>query len=114
MKILEQLRTERTGVLRPDEFREGVLTADYGKTGEVKPYTLDANEEWYLTGTLRVKFWANKVQFDDALKIAEKVMIARLYGDILAELPELRLAINSGDRRDCFNVCDRIEAKLWG
>lgn len=114
MKIFEQLRAERTGMRRQDEFREDVLTVDYGKTGEIRPYTLNANEEWHLTGTLRVTFWANKAQFDDAIKIAERAMIARLFGDVLAELPELRLAISNGDRRGCLSVCDRIEAKLKG
>ena len=110
--ILGRLQAKQTGMRRYDEFREPVLSVDCGKTGEVRPYTRDANEEWHLTGTVRVTFWANKAQFSDAIKVAEKALIARLYADVLAELPELRLAISNGDRRSASAVLDRIEATI--
>ena len=114
MKILENLQAKETGNRRLDEFREPVLVVDYVKTGQIRHDTTDSNSEWHLTATLCVTFWANNAQLSTAKKLAEKVLVARLYQDVLAELPELRLAISNGDRRAALRVCDRIDAKING
>ena len=114
MKILEQLQTKPTGYARYDEFESPTLAMTYEPTGNVRPYQLDANEEWCLFGNISITFWANKAQFEEATKLAKRALVARLYGDILVELPELRLALSDGDKRRAFAVCDRIEDKLIG
>lgn len=114
MRILQQLQAERTGTQRMDDFREPPFTVECGTTGKIRPDTLDANEEWHLTARVGVTFWANKAQFHDAMKVAERALIARLYEDVLAELPELRLALSDGNRRAALEICGRIESKLKG
>ena len=115
MRILQDLMAEKTGRRRIDDFRDPPFTVEYGKTGNINdPQNLATNEEWHLTAKVRVTFWANKAQFHDAMKIAERALIARLYEDIIIELPELRLALSDGNRRAALEIFGRIESKLRG
>ena len=114
LDILSHVEEVTTGINRIDEFRDDGSFFKMGcvETGEYLPYTLDRNQEWRLTVTLTVTFWANQAQRHDAHKIAEKVLVSRLYGDVLADLNELRLQISNGDRVASMALCDRIMTKI--
>lgn len=79
------------------------------ETGEIRPHTLDRNEEWELRLTLSQKFWANRVQRPGVEKIARRALAAELYADVLRELPHLRLCIESGDVAGARESVERIE-----
>ena len=113
LDILNRLEATRTGMRGRNEFNQTpFLKIETGKTGKVKPYTLDANEEWHLTAKLTVTFWANQAQFERASDTAERALVSRLYADVLGEVNELRLQISNGDQLACMEICDRIESKL--
>lgn len=108
MSILDKLTMKRTHNRRVDSFYQPTLILDCEKTGEIIPYRLDANEEWCLSGTIQIKFWANSAQLSSARSYAEKALLSRLYNDIHQILPELRLAISNGDKHLSFSLCDEI------
>lgn len=115
MKVLQQLHRRRTGMQRYDEFdTPAAYDVHCGATGEMRPDTLDRNEEWQLSATLCVTFWANQAKFDTAVKIAERALSHRLYGDVLSELYQLRLAVSNGDRRAAYIVIDRLQNTMEG
>jgi hypothetical protein len=113
MNILEKLKIEvaRTGVRRLDEFDRGVLQLDFEKLPPSSA-TYDIAEEYLLTGKIIVRFYAKDGMFESSLRHAKRVLINRLYGDTLAELDELRLAIGNGDRKIALQICKRIEDLL--
>lgn len=112
--IINRMRMDKTGMRRRDEFCEPPFTMEFEKTGERKEYVLDANEEWCLSAKIAVLFWANSVQVNDAVKIAERALLNRLYGETLGYLAELRLAISNGDRNTANSICGIIEQQLIG
>lgn len=115
MKILERLRKHRShNPTRNDEFSRYPITVDLSKTGAIPGdyYYRHKQQEWCLSATIAINFWSNKEQFDESIKIAERALIARLFGDIFCEIAEMRLAISNGDRLEANRVCDRIEKKL--
>lgn len=78
-------------------------------TGEIKPHTLNANEEWELRLTFVQRFWANRVQRPRVEAMAREAMAAAVFADVLRELPHLRLCIESGDTLGAHEAVDRIE-----
>lgn len=112
LNILDELIESTTDKRGFDEFQAITASTTCNQTGEFKPNTLDRNTEWSLTLILRVNFWANQAQYHDARKIAEKVLVTKLYQDTLGDLAELRLQISNGNRMGAIMICDRIESKL--
>ena len=113
MKIIEHLQEKSEAIRRMDDFRSpDFFKIESGQTGKVIPGT-DANTEHYLEAKIAVTFWANQAQYHDARKLAQEVLVHRLYGDVIAELSELRLQISNGDRVACLMTVDRLGSKLY-
>ncbi len=110
-----ELHARKGHMKRDDEFgRESVLEISDGRTGEVKPYSLDANEEWFLEAKVSITFWANRAQYSHAREIAERALKARLYEGVLMELHNARLAVSNGDRREAYAALDRMHRIVDG
>jgi len=114
MSILTELVTQNTGLRRFDTFKKPLLTLDCDETGNYRYHTIDANTEFLLKGTLCVPFWANSAQYNTARKAAVEVLVSRLYAEVFAILPELRLAISDGDREAALKLCGELEAEIRG
>jgi len=84
------------------------------RTGEVRDYTPDRNQEWELRASLTVRFWANTSQVRESTKVARRVLASRIYSDVLAEFPRLRLALFSDDREEALACMDRIDRFMAG
>lgn len=113
LTALEHLRERNTHYKRRDEFMAPEFcTIMCAPTAAPRRYDTDTNEQWILEVMFSVTFWANRVQYPKAREIAERTLIHRLYGDILADLSELKLAIINGDKDACLQVCFEMEGKL--
>jgi hypothetical protein len=108
LNALDRLIETKTETRGFDEF----ASVHCKKTGEIKDYTSDKNEEYVITLALRVNFWANQAQYNEARQFAEKVLVAKLYHEILGDLSELRLQISNGHRYEAMKICNSIESKL--
>lgn len=102
---------EREGRMqRNDDFgRQSVVDVIAGETGETKPYEMVAKRQWFLEAKVSVTFWANKAQYNDARKIAERALKARLYEGVLMEIHNARLAVSNGDKREAWSALDRMQ-----
>jgi hypothetical protein len=111
---LSSLRERCTGMARPEEFmrKPGVFDLQERTTGEIRPYTPDRNEEYELTLTVGVRYWANKAQHTDARQNAEAILLRTLYQDVLADLSMIRHAIYDGDRTAALRRIGELESRL--
>jgi hypothetical protein len=112
-KIIDHLYKKSESIRRMDDFRSHpFFTIETGQTGAVRPRT-DANTEHYLEARITTTFWANQAQFEHARELAEQALVYRLYGEVIAELSELRLQISNGNREACLMAVDRLGSKLY-
>lgn len=109
--VLNNLSVNRTGRQGVQSLREP-FDVTVQKTGEFREYTLDRNEEYVLEAKIRVFFWANQAQYHSQRVIAERALVARVYADILADIPELMLAISNGDKHEAMEAATRIKRTL--
>lgn len=113
MSILDNLTESRTDQYRCSDFRApALLEMDCKGTDNYRPQVLDRNEEFELRATVGVRFWANKAQYRDARKTAERVLLDRMYGETLALLNEARKAVFDGDATATLAVLDQIKSNL--
>ena len=113
-KLSENLEVRRGPLVCPDDFARNLVTYCLDTTGNVRDWTPDANQEWFLEAKVRVTFWANQAQVRDAEKIAYRALMAGLYSDVLAELAYLRKAISDSDKSECYRLLDYIDDVLKG
>jgi hypothetical protein len=111
---MSKLRERATGMCRPEEFmrKPGVLELDERTTGEIRHYTPDRNEEYELTLTVGVRYWANKAQRADLRQNAEAILLRTLYQDVLADLSQIRHAVLDGDRKAALSRICELESRL--
>lgn len=101
------------GSRKPDEFDDNIIQYEVINTGYVKDLSsFTMQEEYCLQAKASVNFWANKAQYQTALKIAERTLNAHLYGDMYAEIHKTRLAVSNGDRKAAFAAIDAMERIL--
>lgn len=115
MTILDKLQERPTYARRASGFdRPAVTEMDCRPTGDVRLYTIDVNEEYELSAKIAIKFWANPAQHTHARRVAEKVLLQRLYGDTLALLGEAEKAVCDGDAKAVLCIIDTIRSNLVG
>ncbi len=109
--VFDNLTERATGMQGRDDFRGGPVTVSYAddKTGQVRDYTLDRNEQYALTAILTVTYWANRAQRADARKIAEKTLASLLYADLLRDVALVRHAISDGDAARAMTELSNLE-----
>ena len=113
LNVLDHLEERSLGYRRLDDFNApDFFTVGCGATGKHLQYGSDPNEEWCLTATIAVTFWANPAQHSRAKEIAKKALVHRLYADILGDLAELHLQISSGNRDECQRIVCQIQSKI--
>lgn len=108
MGILEKAFTHDTRQQVIATLRPMTVSMTSEATGCERP-TLDRSTQYELRLLIAVPFWANKAQFYHARDAAMRFLATELYRDALAELPRLRLCIESGDARGALECADRIE-----
>lgn len=115
MTIIDQLREERSMQRRVSDFREpAVEVVNCEKTEEIREHTLDLSEEYRLSATVSVTFWANRAQYSRSRQMAERVLLDRLYGDTLALLNEAEKGVYDGDAKAVFAAIREIRKNLVG
>lgn len=109
MSIFDKVGCHTTGMRAIDGIRPTEVDLKRAKTGNVRDYTADQNEEYVLRLTVSQNFWANPAQRSDVERYAMQELAAFLYQDVLREVPRILLAIESGDRRGAIEGCLRIK-----
>jgi hypothetical protein len=71
-------------------------------------------DKYMLRAELGTEFWANRAQYEDALKIAQRVMLQRIHGPVLNLIHELRFNVCNGKEFEALTVLDRMEDELLG
>ena len=92
--------------------RPVTIEVDSQKTGNTKPYTLDANEEYELTCKVRATFWANQAQRHQARRYAEHALASLLYQDVLEVVARIEHAISDGDANDALRWCGELRERI--
>jgi hypothetical protein len=111
---LSNLRERATHMCRPEEFRRvpAVFDLNEEKTGERRYGTMDRNEEYELTLTVGVRYWANNAQHSDARQNAEAILARTLYEDVLRALSEIKHAVYDGDQQAALGRIVELEQEL--
>lgn len=111
---LSNLRERATHMCRPEEFRRvpAVFDLKDDKTGERRYGSMDRNEEYELSLTVGVRYWANDAQRADARLNAEAVLARTIYEDVLRALSEIRHAVYDGDQRAAIARIGELEKEL--
>jgi len=107
MRRLHQLTAEPTGQLRPVIAR---LTSV--ETGEVKPAGLATRSEYRIEIHLSVNFWSNQAQYDEAYKIACRVLQHKLYGATLAQVDAAIHAIFNDQTEEALIILNTLRKEL--
>jgi len=110
MSVFDKLQCVATGMRRPNDFgRHPVVVAvNERTTGNIRPHTLDANEEHELSVKIAVTFWANRAQIRRQRKVAEATLSHFLYADVLAKVQMIEHAIMDGDATAAMAFCRQI------
>ena len=113
--IIESLIERRTGFRGRDGMAaDPMVEISLEKTGRVRDYTPDSNEEYALTAYFRVLFWANQAQRSGARVIAERTLRHQLFAPLLAELSEAESAASDGDRIRVLEAVSRLRKQIIG
>src|SRR5699024_6806852 len=96
------------------DFREPAMTMQCKETGRLREHTINRNQEWVLEAKINITFWANSAQYDDAKAIAERELLAKIYGPARNALHRIRLAISNGDRRAAMAAVDFLQIEMEG
>lgn len=114
MSILEKLQVVDRQHQRPSDFSEPVslVTLNVAETGNMVSAGLATTFEFALTAKLEIRFGANKAQYNEALKNAQKQMLIALYGDILPHVYACKSAIFAGDAAQALTMLGRIEKEI--
>lgn len=108
MSIFDQARSRDTGLQRVDTILPVEVALTSEATGLTRPF-VDRHSEWVVVLTLKQTYWANTAQRPHAEKAAIRCLAATLYEDVLREIPQLRLCIQSGDKNGALRAVDRIQ-----
>ncbi len=107
MKRLHQLTTEATGQLRSVKSK---LTSF--ETGEVKQAGLATQSEHKIEIHLAVNFWSNQAQYNEAYRVALRVLQNKLYGDALSRVDAAIHAVFNDDPELALNILTELRKEL--
>jgi hypothetical protein len=96
---------DRLAMYRPQ------VTVDCERTGFDRP-TIDRTFGYRMKAVVWIDFWANQAQYSSAYQNAEKLMLARIYAEVLSDLKLLRSTIYGGDVSAAMQVIDKLEKEL--
>lgn len=114
MSILSKLSAVDNNAMRhPYHFnRTPTVSVSVDEIGIAVDAGIATVYEFALTGKIEVIFGANKAQYHDALRNAEKLFLARLYGDLLPLVRECKRAIYAGDAEQALEALTRIDKEM--
>lgn len=115
-RILEKLKMERGYDKRPDGFNRGLIVeSELHQTGGVSPMPGGITcDEYHLRVMLGVNFYSNGVQLEEARRVAERSLMAYLYGDTLSMLQRAEQAVWDGDPETVLATIVEIRKSLAG
>ena len=112
MSILKRLiETEKTHNQRP-LYAPLDAKMVLRKTGEVKPYQMDSNEEYVISLKVAVSFWANTAQRSSHAESAEKVLANELFHPIPHLLDRICKATMDNDQEEVFKLVNMIREEV--
>jgi hypothetical protein len=111
--ILEQAEIECTNQIRPLKSKPKV-SFDLKDTGNINPAGFATQQEYILTVTIGASFWANKAQYNDALRQARRVVLNTAYGDTLSRIDQAIAAIFHDDTETAIESLNAIRNELVG
>lgn len=115
MSILDYLQCRAVQNRRMDQFSVAQCNMESRSAHAVRNNEfVGVQEEYILSATISIRFWANNAQHSDARQHAEKALVHSMYKDVLAHLHSLRKAISDGDRIAAFTIADHIQHELVG
>lgn len=114
MSIFDKLDDKLTGMRRPIQLWGDPISVKMAarETGNVRPYTPDANVEHELSATVLVRFWANSAQLPYARETAERALATLLYSDVLAKLSQIEHAVMNDDGPAAYQACGEMRSLL--
>jgi hypothetical protein len=113
VSIFQKLEERATGLRMASSMRQPVaVQLECEKTGNYRPHTLDANEEYELTCKVRATFWANRAQRDDGRRYAERALAEILYRDVIEALARIEHAISDGEALDALRLCSQLRKRI--
>lgn len=74
--------------------------------------SIDRTFGYRMQATIYVDFWANAAQFDRARENAEKLILNRVYDDVLRELHLIRSTLFARDTAAAIVLIDKLETAL--
>lgn len=113
IKLRQQLRTTRLeGEDRASIYAPCVqMTAEELPSAEQK--LLDPRLTGYmLEASVRIRFWANRAQYERALQNAEKQVLSHVYAEVLQTLSQARSAMYAHDVNAALHIIDKLEQEL--
>lgn len=82
------------------------------EVAEIRPPDYVGGRSYELRTTIGVKFRCHPSNYDVAYKAALQTVVHKVYGALLSEIQEMRVAVWSQDPRDVLAICNRMEQKI--
>lgn len=111
MNILQRLKDTPTGFRKAGRIGP-IVDISEDVTGRIKNNCCTPCEEYALSLTVGVNYFANPAQKPHARKAAERHLLHVLYGDVLPIAAEIESAIFSGDYQTALEACSRLKSEL--
>jgi hypothetical protein len=97
------------------ELRPVIKPAVIAIDVESEPYAgFTTQSRHVIRAQLGAEFWANKAQYETALKIARRALVQRIHGPVLNLIHELRFAVYNIDTEHAMELIDRMEVEMLG
>jgi len=113
-RLIDQFELRRGDSRRYDGFSRGLIVEKEARsTGAISPVPGGVpKDEYTLRVTLGVNFYSNAAQLAEARKVAERSLLAHLYGDTLNKLQRAEQAVWDGDPEAVLEALNDIRAML--
>ncbi len=110
--ILRDTKVSSTNQYKISDFDTfDIHEVKVGETGRTN-LGIDRCTEFTITLKVGASFWANQAQYQDALKVAEKVLLQRLHGKLFGIADAIRSAVYSGDAKQILHYAGQIDEEL--
>lgn len=114
MSILDKVQEIDTRTRRPQEFIP-LVTTRATRTDEIRLGdfgSFSAQTRFILQVVIAVDFWANKAQYSDARRNAERYFLAKLYENLHPHLVDLHKAISDGSIHDAQDALVKLQQEI--
>ena len=114
MSILEKVQEVETRTKRMQEFVPLIAIkakeTDESRLGEFGSFS--DQTRFILQVVIAVDFWANRAQYNDSRKMAERYLLAKLYENLRPHLIDLRKAVSDGSLHDAIDALGKLQQEM--